>query len=281
MGRLRMRIGAGYLAAALLAMAPVTVSLAAGGVCERIVVTGNADYPPLLWVKPDDPKRLTGAAVELLEKALEPSGIHVDALHVGSWEQAQQEARSGRVDMLAGSFLTPERLDEVDYVYPPYMEIPSVVFVRRGEAFPYSGWDDLRGKQGSSLASSSFGAAFDTFARDHLSITAVASIDQAFELLLSRKVDYLIHERYQGQALAAQRNVLEQLDILEGSLINEQLYYSISHHSACNSPALRAALAKGMYQMVRQGEPRRLLSKYREIWSAQFAPVAEVEPALE
>lgn len=281
MGRLRMRIGAGYLAAALLAMAPVTVSLAAGGVCERIVMTGNADYPPLLWVKPDDPKRLTGAAVELLEKALEPSGIHVDALHVGSWEQAQQEARSGRVDMLAGSFLIPERLDEVDYVYPPYMEIPSVVFVRRGEAFPYSGWDDLRGKQGSSLASSSFGAAFDTFARDHLSITAVASIDQAFELLLSRKVDYLIHERYQGQALAAQRNVLEQLDILEGSLINEQLYYSISHHSACNSPALRAALAKGMYQMVRQGEPRRLLSKYREIWSAQFAPVAEVEPALE
>ncbi|MFA5678549.1 MAG: transporter substrate-binding domain-containing protein [Pseudomonas sp.] len=277
----RGRAGRGYLAAALLVLMPAGASLAAGGTCERIVVTGNADYPPLLWVNPDDTSRLTGAAVELLENALQDSGIHVDALHVGNWEQAQQEVRSGRVDMLAGSFLTPERFTEVDYVYPPYMEIPSVIFVRRGEAFPYSGWDDLRGKRGSSLSSSSFGAAFDTYAADHLDVAAMPGIEQAFEQLLGGKVDYLIHERHQGLALAAQRDVLGQLDILEGSLINEQLYYSISHHSACNSPTLRGALAKGMYQMVRQGEPRRLLEKYRDKWAAQFAPVPEEEPALE
>lgn len=273
-------MGTGALAA-LLALAPLQVSLAAGGMCERIVVTGNADYPPLLWVNPEDPGRLTGAAVELLEKALEPSGIHVDALYTGNWQKAQQEVRSGRVDMLAGSFLTPERFDEVDYVYPPYMEIPSVVFVRRGEAFPYSGWDDLRGKRGSALESSSFGAAFDAYAADHLSMAAMSGIEQAFEQLLGGKVDYLIHERHQGMALAAERNILDHLDMLEGSLINEQLYYSISHHSACNSPALRGALARGMYQMVRQGEPRRLLDKYRDKWAAQFAPIPEVEPALE
>lgn len=281
MGRLGKRMRAGCLAAATLVMLPATASLAAGGICERVVVTGNADYPPLLWVSSDDPGRLTGAAVELLEKALEPSGIHVDALHVGSWEQAQQEVRSGRVDMLAGSFLTPERLAEVDYVYPPYMDIPSVIFVRRGEAFPYSGWDDLRDKQGSALAGTSFGAAFDLFARDHLDITPVTGIDQAFEQLFAGKADYLIHERHQGLALAAQRNVLDQLDMLEGSLINESLYYSVSHHSACNSPALRAALAQGMYRLVRQGEPRRLLDKYRGIWAAQFAPAAEEAPPLE
>lgn len=271
----------GSLVAALSMLLPAGASLAAGGGCERIVVTGNADYPPLLWVNPDDDSRLVGAAVELLERALEPSGIHVDALHVGNWQQAQQEVRSGRVDMLAGSFLTPERFAEVDYVYPPYMEIPSVIFVRRGEAFPYSGWDDLRGKRGSSLSGNSFGAAFDTYAADHLNIAAMPSVEQAFEQLLGGKVDYLIHERHQGLALAAQGNILEQLDMLEGSLINEQLYYSISHHSACNSPALRAALAKGMYQMVRQGEPRRLLEKYRDKWASQFAPVPEGEPPLE
>lgn len=273
--------GRACLLTLVLGLLPSATSLAAGGACERIVVTGNADYPPLLWVSPDDPTRLTGAAIELLEKALEEAQIHVDALNVGSWDEAQQEVRSGRVDMLAGSFLTTERLGEMDYVYPPYMEVPSVIFVRRGEAFPYSGWDDLRGKQGGSLGSSSFGTAFDTFAADHLDIVAMSSIDQAFDQLLKGEVKYLIHERHQGVALAAQRNVLEQLDILEGSLINEQLYYSISHHSACNSPALRGALAKGMYRMVRQGEPRRLLEKYRERWSAQFAPILEEEPALE
>lgn len=272
--------GLKYLTGAVLALIHCSVN-AAGGACERIVVTGNADYPPLLWVSPDDPTRLTGAAVELLEEVLKPAGIHVDALHVGSWEQAQQEVRSGRVDMLAGSFLTPERLTEVDYVHPPFMEVPSVIFVRRGEAFAYSGWDDLRGRKGVSLTSSSFGAAFDTFADDHLQIGTVDSIGQGFEQLLEGRAEYLIHQRHQGLALATQRNLLDQLDILEGSLINEQLYYSLSHHSACNSPALRGALAQGMYRLVRQGEPRRLLEKYRDIWASQFAPVPEEAPALE
>lgn len=269
-----------YLAGALMILTPFSAG-AAGGACERIVVTGNAEYPPLLWVNPDDPSRLTGAAVELLEEALKPAGIHVDALHVGSWEQAREEVRSGRVDMLAGSFLSPERLAEADYVHPPFMEVPSVIFVRRGDAFAYSGWDDLRGRQGVSLATSSFGAAFDTFASDHLQISTASSIGQAFDQLLEGSADYLIHQRHQGLALAAQRNVLDRLDILEGSLINEQLYYSLSHHSACNSPLLRGALAQGMYRMVRQGEPRRLLEKYRDIWAAQFAPVPEGVPALE
>lgn len=268
------------LAVLLTGLLPVT-AVAAGGACERILVTGNGDYPPLSWVNPDDSGRLIGASVELLEKALAPSGIHVDALHVGDWRKAREEVRAGRVDMLAGSFLTPERFDEVDYVYPPYMEIPSVIFVRRGEVFPYSGWDNLRGKRGSALAGSSFGSAFDTYAADHLTITPAANIDTALAQLLAGKVDYLIHERHQGLALAARNKVLDQLDIVEGSLISEPLYYSISHHSACNSPELRAALARGMYQMVRQGEPRRLLEKYRELWAARFAPVPEESPALE
>ena len=268
-------------ALALALWLPSSASLAAGGACERIVVSGNSQYPPLLWVNPDDPKRLTGAAVELLEMALEGSGIHVDVLNVGPWARAQEEVRSGRVDMLAGAFLTPGRLAEMDYVHPPYIEVPSVIFVKRGKAFPYSGWDDLRGKQGSSLVNNSFGAAFDTYAADHLDINTVPSIEQSFELLLRDRADYVVYERHQGLALAAQMNILDQLDILEGSLINEPLYYTISHNSACNSPALRAALAQGVSRMVRQGEPRRLLDKYREIWAARFAPIPEEEPALE
>lgn len=274
----------GVCLSAMLVLAGLTASspsLAAGGACERVVVTGNAQYPPVLWADPDDSKRLVGAAVELLENALEGSGIHVDVLNVGPWARAQEEVRSGRVDMLAGAFLTPDRLAEMDYVHPPYMEIPSVIFVKRGKAFPYSGWDDLRGKRGSSLVSNSFGAAFDTYAADHLEINTVPSIEQSFELLLRERTDYVVYERHQGLALAAQMNILDQLDVLEGSLINEPLYYTISHNSACNSPALRAALADGMYRMVRQGEPRRLLDKYREIWSGQFAPLAQEEPELE
>ncbi|WP_150298902.1 substrate-binding periplasmic protein [Pseudomonas profundi] len=244
----------------------------AEGACERIVVTGNPQYPPVLWVDPEDEDKLIGAGVELLELALEGTGIAIEVMNTGPWSRAQEEARSGRVDMLAGAFLTPERLAFMDYVYPSYVEIPSVLFVRKGQAFPYGGWDDLQSKRGSTLVDNSFGSAFDTYAKTHLDIERVPSVEQSFESLLSDRADYVVYERYQGLAVAEKLGITDELDVLEGSLINENLYYTVSHNSACNSPALRSALALGMHKVVNQGEPRRLLEKYRNQWASQFMP---------
>ncbi len=278
------RTVSGWLAAAATALT-VTLALpaqAAGGPCQRIVVTGNPQYPPILWVDPADDRRLIGAGVELLQLALADADVQVEVLNVGPWARAQQEVRSGRVDMLAGAFLTPERLGYMDYVYPPFVEVPSVIFVRRGQAFPYAGWDDLRGKVGSTLVNNSFGTAFDTYARDHLRLDTVSSIEQSFRQLLLGRADYVVYERFQGLAVAEQMGVTDELDVLDGSLMNEQLYFTISHSSACNAPALRAALATGMQRLSAQGEPRRVLEKYRARWAAQFADEAEegLEPEV-
>lgn len=258
--------------AALIGLLGAGQVMAAGGVCERIVVTGNPQYPPILWVNPDDDKYLVGAAVELLEMALEGTGVKAEVLNVGPWSRAQEEVRSGRVDMLAGAFLTRERLGHMDYIYPPYAEVPSVIFVKSDEVFPYSGWDDLRDKTGSTLLNNSYGMAFDTFSRDHLRMEKVSSIEQSFQTLLRGRVDYVIYERYQGLAVAQQLGIENQLEILDGSVINEQLYYTLSHNSACNSPQLRALLAQNMQDLTNAGESRRLLEKYRAQWADRFAP---------
>lgn len=251
---------------------------AAGATCERVVVTGNPEYPPILWVDPEDDAHLVGAAVELLDMAFEGTGIQAEVLNVGPWSRAQEEVRSGRVDMLAGAFLTRERLGFMDYVYPSFVEVPSVLFVKRGEVFPYSGWDDLRDKTGSTLLNNSYGMAFDTFSREHLRIEKVSSIEQSFQTLVRGRVDYVIYERYQGLASAKQLGIEDQLEIVDGSLINEQLYYTLSHNSVCNSPPLRAILAQNMQDLISKGEPRRLLEKYRLQWASQFAPETELIP---
>ena len=272
---------------ACLAMGGMICALAeaafATGACERIVVTGNPEYPPVVWADPDDATRLTGAAIELLELALDGSGVKVETLNVGPWARAQEEARDGRVDMLASAFMTMKRLGEMDYVHPPYMEVPSVVFVKRGASFAYSGWNDLRDRRGSTAVDTSFGSAFDTYAKELLNIEQAASIEQSFRQLLAGRVDYVVYERHRGLALAERLGLQDQLDILDGSVINEQLYFTISHNSACNSPALRGALAQGMHRLVNEGVPRRILEKYRDRWTAQYgnpeqapaSPVAE------
>lgn len=268
---------------ACLAMGGVIWTLAeaafATGACERIVVTGNPEYPPVVWADPDDSTRLTGAAIELLELALDGSGIKVETLNVGPWARAQEEARDGRVDMLASAFMTMERLGEMDYVHPPYMEVPSVVFVKRGASFAYSGWNDLRDKRGSTTVDTSFGSAFDTYAKEQLNIEQAASIEQSFRQLLAGRVDYVVYERHRGQALAERLGLQDQLDILDGSVINEQLYFTISHNSACNSPALRGALAQGMHRLVNEGAPRRILEKYRDRWAGQYGKTDREPPS--
>lgn len=46
------------LAGILLAALFVPGLAAAAGSCERLVATGNPEYPPYLWRDPQDPKRL-------------------------------------------------------------------------------------------------------------------------------------------------------------------------------------------------------------------------------
>lgn len=276
------RAGIRYVrTAATLAVLPALALVApfawsASPLCERVVATGNPQYPPILWVDPDDETRLIGAGAELLEKALAQSNIELDMLNVGPWARAQEEVRSGRVDLLAGAFLTRQRLGYMDYIHPAFAEVPSVIFVRADGIFSYGGWQDLRGKIGSTIVNNSFGNAFDRFAADNLEIEAVPSIEQSFQKLLRGRADYVIYERYQGLALAQQLGIVDKLEILDGSLMNEQLYLTLSHNSACNSPDLRAALAQAMFDLSRSDEPQRLLEKYREVWTEQLITAGEV-----
>lgn len=254
-------------------------SMAAENVCERVVVTGNPDYPPIIWAPEQGEQALTGVAVEMLQSALAASNIKVEVLNMGSRAKALEAVESGQVDIMAGLFMSRERLASMDYVYPAIMDVPSVFFVRRGAAFAYTGWQDLRGKRGAAQEGSRFGLSFDTYAKDNLALEREATGEAALRKLLAGKLDYVVLERYQGLALAQQMGVDEQLDTLEGSFINAPLYFGISHNSVCNSPDLRAALALGMQEQAQRNEGRRLLDKYRGIWAAPFMPA--VEPAAE
>ncbi|WP_232802567.1 hypothetical protein [Motilimonas sp. E26] len=75
-------------------------------ICRSLLVTGNAEYPPILWRDFDNPGKLTGVAVELLELALMGTGIAVDARDRGGWARAQQDARRGEI---RGFYYAPAR----------------------------------------------------------------------------------------------------------------------------------------------------------------------------
>src|SRR5690606_29052947 len=100
----------------------------AAGKCERLVATGNPEYPPYLWRDPQSPQYLIGANADLLTLIGEGLGLKIEILYTGPWSRAQDEVRTGRVDLLAGAFLTLPRLEYMDYVHPAFFNTPSVVW---------------------------------------------------------------------------------------------------------------------------------------------------------
>ncbi|MEK1907943.1 MAG: transporter substrate-binding domain-containing protein, partial [Pseudomonas sp.] len=224
------------------------------------------------------PEHLIGANADLLTHIGEQLGVKIEVIYTGPWSRAQDEVRTGRVDLLAGAFLTLPRLETMDYVHPAFFLTPSVVWVRKGKGFPYAGWDDLRGRTGGTLVNNSFGQQFDSFAKANLNLETVPSLTQAFQKLLLGRTDYVLYERYPGVAVADTLGMLADLETLEPPISSEGLYLTLSHDSACNEPWLRGQLAKKMTELTAAGLPETLLQRNLERWKTQQLQPASAPP---
>lgn len=250
----------------------------AAGKCERLVATGNPEYPPYLWRDPKNPQQLIGANADLLQHLAKELGVVVDIIYTGPWSRAQDEVRTGRVDLIAGAFLTLPRLETMDYVHPAFYITPSVVWVHRGAEFPYAGWDDLRSRTGDTLVNNSFGQQFDAYAKSQLSLEGVSSLTQAFQKLLLGRTDYVLYERYPGQALADSLGLQDDLLVLDPPISSEGLHLTVSHNSACNDAWLRGRLAKAMNEALAADLPSVLLERNVQRWKdQQLTPATDVQ----
>jgi polar amino acid transport system substrate-binding protein len=240
--------------------------------CSHLTATGNAEYPPYLWRDPQNPQRLIGANADLVKKLGERLGLSIDVLYMGPWSRSQEEVRAGRIDMLAGYFLTQERQQLVDFITPPFLATPTMVWVRRDAGFPYHQWSDLIGRTGGTLVNNSNGQAFDDFANAHLSLEAVPTASQAFQKLILKRNDYVIFEHYPGVALARTLGIEDIVQALEPPVSSEGLYLALSRSSPCITPALRERMAAQMQEIVAGPLPQALVKANLELWNSQQKP---------
>ncbi|WP_200625824.1 substrate-binding periplasmic protein [Pseudomonas sp. LAM2023] len=234
--------------------------------CRRLTATGNPEYPPYLWRDPQNPQQLIGVNADLLKYLGKQLGLEIELIYTGPWSRAQEEVRTGRIDLMAGYFLTRARQQQMDFIAPPFLHTPSVVWVRQDSAFAYQQWADLKGHKGGILVSNSHGQQFDDYARANLTLEAVPGARQAFEKLLHKRSDYVVYEQYPGMALVRSLGIAGTVRVLEPPISSEGLYLAMSHHSPCNQPQLREALAREMEKIVAGALPEQLLQQNLERW---------------
>ncbi|MBD7978849.1 substrate-binding periplasmic protein [Serpens gallinarum] len=238
------------------------------GSCERIVATGVAGQPPYLWQDLENPERLIGASADLVRLLANELGLKVDILASGTAEQAEQEVASGRVDLLINTRLSLPLLERMDFIHPPLHETPSVIWAAKGRHFGYLGRDDLQGRQGIHVAETLIPSS-ERFVRGELQLDTVSDLSLAWSKLLEGHADFLLYERYRGQAEALRLGLADELEVFEPAIYSAGLYLALSHASVCNEAWLRGQLAKKLTESALQETAERLLAENLQRWAGQ------------
>jgi polar amino acid transport system substrate-binding protein len=238
--------------------------------CSRLIASGNPQYPPYLWRNPADAEQLIGANQELMQWLGKEIGLPIEVRYVGPWSRVQEEARAGRIDLIAGAFFTLPRTEYMDYVYPPFRETRSVVLVREAKPFNFLRREDLIGRAGLTVVNNSFGEEFDRFMRERLKMDRVASLEQALRMMEIGRADFLLYEDSPATAYIASLGI-KGLKELAPPVAQERLYLTISHQSACNTAALRGQLTRAMYKLQREGRMNEFVQRGVAGWKANPA----------
>lgn len=236
--------------------------------CRSLVASGNPQYPPYLWRDPDNDSRLVGANAELMDWLANEIGLPIELRHIGNWARVQEEMRAGRIDLIAGAFFTLARTEYMDYAHLPFRETRSVVIQREGQTFPFQRWEDLIPKKGLTVINNSFGQAFDRFAAESLSMTKVGSLDQGLQMLERGRADYLVYEDSPAEAYMARLGV-KGLRLLPTPIAQEQLFVTVSHRSACNTPELRGAITRAMFKLRQNKLMLTFVERGVQLWKEQ------------
>ncbi len=242
-----------------------------GEACGKLVASGNPEYPPYLWRDPDDDAHLIGANAELMQWLAKEVGVPIEVQYIGPWGRVQEEVRVGHVDLIAGAFFTLPRTEYMDYFHPAFQETRSAVWTRQARALKYGRWSDLVGLQGVTVINNSFGEEFDRYAKDKLKLNQVASLDQAIQIVQTGRADYLVYEDSPGQAFLARRNIAD-VKMLATPVAHENLYLTLSHKSACNTPDMRGRIARALYKLGRDNKTMAgFIERAIQLWRRQTA----------
>ena len=226
--------------------------------CRSLVITGHPTYWPVAW---ETKGKIVGAAPEMVTAIAKDMGVKkVISKSFGSWAKAQEAAKTGDADIIFGIYKNDERLGYLNYVEHPFMRDPVVIAVKKGKAFPFEKWDDLKGKKGVTNEGESYGNEFDAFMGKNLNVVRAKGIGKAFKELLDEKADYMIVGLYPGRNEMKKLRIGSKVEFLQKELSSFDMYIAFSKKSKCYD-MLKDKFAVKVKEYTEQGKVKQLLDK--------------------
>jgi polar amino acid transport system substrate-binding protein len=236
---------------------------------RTFTVTGHPDYPPVIWANKDGTE-LQGVAVELIRTIMKDINVKVIFINVETWGRAQEEVKNGRIDMLLPPYKTPEREPLYNYSAESFMKDETVVFVKKGQEFPFKRFSDLTQYKGVAIINDSFGEEFDSFDKKNKNITRLATTEQCFKFVDKGRARFIIAGISSGLAALTRLKLEKDFVILPKKIITTGLYAPISVKSPWNTPEVNAYLHKRFEELNHNGTVKLLEKKYIAVFKQEI-----------
>lgn len=226
-----------------------------------MTITGHPDYPPVIWFNKKT-NQFQGVGVELIEIILKEVNIKPVFINVETWGRAQEEVKSGRIDMLLPPYKTNERLAFFNYAADAFLQDETVIFVKKGKEFKFDKLSDLLKYPGVAIINDSFGKEFDELDQKSKHITRLTTTEQCFRFVDIDRAHYVIAGLNSGLSVLMKSNWEDKYVYLPKRIIVTGLYAPISLKSPWNTPQVNAFLKRKFDEYNRSGLVKRLEKKY-------------------
>jgi ABC-type amino acid transport substrate-binding protein len=221
---------------------------------EPLRVGLSPDYAPLAY---KDQGQLTGidvAAAEVLGQQLGRKTEFVEK----SFDQLIPALQAGEIDIImSGMTITRERSEKVSFS-KPYLSAGQMAIIRFADAGRF-GFKGAMFRPGARVAVQKHTTSED-FAAESLknaSVTHCDSTDEAFILLKTGKVDFLLHDAATSWSLATDKSKQDFMS-LNTELTDEQLGWAVKKDNA----ALLQAVNQQLTIMQKNGMLRAIIGKW-------------------
>lgn len=206
-----------------------------------LVASGHPEWPPVMWQADE---KIIGAGPDLVQKICTDLKINCDIKYEGQWQEVQDKAKTGEVDMLVAAYKTPEREQYMNYS-DAYTVDPITLFIKSGNNIGYKDWNSLIGKKGVVMTGDSYGQEFDNFIKNNLTVNSVSTAQEAFKQITDGKADYFVYGLYSGKN-EIKKDKLTGIESIPSYVATENFYITISKQSpfASYMPQINALIRK-------------------------------------
>lgn len=229
--RLGRRLFITALAYAALSLAPASSADTDG--CSKVKLNGSSVWYPVSMREQADGS-LKGVFPDLATEVFTALGVPLMVGPELPWKRLLTLLEHGQIDILAGAYLTDERLAKYG-VSQPVMQEEVGVIIRSNLGVRPQSLKDLAGLRGVAPFGASFGEEFENFATSHLSIDRQPFEDFKTNILLvaEEKADYLIIARQEGERMIKEARVEGKVEVLPWVASVNTLHFMFSRATPC------------------------------------------------